>query len=234
MSESASSHRVAEAPSSDPPALGSRDNWWGDTTDQNTDTDTDDRVDDTHNTNRPDPNNPAEIIAHTILRETATMICATNLRDEPYLDDVEDLTHDERKVAEAFAALDGERYGKYALHTDNEAVEMTDPAIRLGQHAPEKSLVGEYGCERHRKRYNPATGYVSGGETTGVLIQDRPWGELREVIEQWLRGVAARESSGLTTNDVDDALQFAKRLKKNVDHNGLRDVDIMTKVVERV
>ena len=79
MSETASNSPLADA-LSDEQRLGSRDNWWGEDS-NDTDNATADR--DGHNTNRPDPNNPAEIIAHSILRETATMICATTLRDEP-------------------------------------------------------------------------------------------------------------------------------------------------------
>jgi len=220
MSRPASDTQRAAALSDDQ-ELGSRDDWWGET-------DTESETDDSnhHNSNRPDPNNPAEIIAQSILRETATMICATTLRDKPGIEG--------GQTAQLFAFLDGEEFDPLALHTENKAVELTDPAIRLGNHAPESSLVGEFGCERHRKRYNPESGYITGNETTGVLIQDRPCDELLTVIELWLRGVAAREDNGVAESDVDDALTFAERLKQNVDHNGLRDVDIVSKVVDRV
>ena len=194
-----------------------RNNWWGESDDDTLDENTDhDRV---------DPNDPAEIIAHKILRETATVVCATTLLDSP---------KPPTRTAELFAFLDGETWDKYALHTENESIELTDPTIRLGQHAPDSTLVGEYGCERHRKRYNPETGYITGGETTGVLIQDRPRDELLSVIENWLRGVAARGDNGIREGDVDEGLVYAERLKENAHHNGFRDVDIMAKVVSKV
>jgi len=228
MSQSSSSHRVADAASTDDrPALGSRDNWWGDPRDNN------DEVDADEDAERADPNNPSEIVAHRLLRETATMICASTLRDDPTID-TEGLDRGQTQTTELFSFLDGETWNDNALHTENKAVELTDPAIRLGQHNPESSLVGEWGSERHRKRYNAVTGYISGNETTGVLIQDRPLDELMVVIEQWLRGVAARGKKGLTDSTIRETLDLARGLKKNTHQNGMRDVDIMAKVVEKV
>lgn len=219
MSQSATSTPVAEALSTDEAeALGSRDNWWGDS--DTATTDTPDEIE------RVDPNNPAEIVAHKILRETGTMICAATLRDEPGIEGGE--------TAALFAFLDGETWDKYAMHTENKAVELSAPAVRLGIHDPDSSLVGEWGTERHRKRINPETGYLSGGETTGVLIQDRPTDELVSVVEDWVRGVAARDGNGLTEDDVDEAVAYTERLKENTNHNGMRDVDIVEKVVAKV
>jgi hypothetical protein len=207
---------VAEALSEDV-SLGDRSDWWGGS---------DDTDDSEVDHERVDPNDPAEIIAHSILRETATMICAATLKDEPGIEG--------GHIAKLFAFLDGETWNDDALHTENKAVELTDPSIRLGNHAPNSSLVGEFGCERHRKRYNPEVGYITGGETTGVLIQDRPIDELVDVVEQWARGVATRDKNGVSESDVDDAVAYARRLKENSHHNGFRDADIMAKVVERV
>jgi|AntDeeMinimDraft_4_1070355.scaffolds.fasta_scaffold00712_7 hypothetical protein len=216
MTSTVTSTRVADALADDK-RLGSRDNWWGDSDEDSEHADLD--------VDRPDPNDPAEIIAHKLLRETATIICKSTLEDDP---------KPPCRTAELFAFLDGETWDKYALHHENTVVELTDPVIRLGNHAPDSMLAGEWGTERHRKRYNPETGYITGDETTAVLIQDRPCDELLAVIEQWLYGFAARPKSGLTQSDVDEALQYAKRLKQNAHHNGFRDVDIMAKVVARI
>jgi len=213
---------VAEALSEDV-SLGDRSDWWGESDDTDTDTNA---VDNETDHERVDPNDPAEIIAHSILRETATMICAATLKDDPGIEG--------GRTAKLFAFLDGETWNDDALHTERKAVELTNPAIRLGEHDPDSSLVGEWGCERHRKRFNPETGYISGNETTGVLIQDRPRDELLDVIEDWLRGVAARDDNGIREGDVDEGLVYAERLKENAHHNGFRDVDIMAKVVSKV
>ena len=231
MSQSASSNAVAEALSSDH-QLGSREDWWYDDLHGDTDIDTEPLA--IGEVDRPDPNNPAGIIAHAILRETATILCGESLDGEPYLDNVGDLAHDQRKVAEAFAALDGERYGEYATHDENEEVELTDPTIRLGNTAPESTLVGEWGVERYRKRINPQTGYITGNETTYVAIKKRPLPKIMAVIEGWLRGVAARDDSGLTESEIQDLLDLARSLKKNQHQNKKDDFDIVEKVVERV
>jgi hypothetical protein len=218
MSQSAPNSRVAEALSDDQD-LGSREDWWGD---PRTEDERRKEVD------CADPNDPAEIIAHKLLRETATVICAATLQDD---------TWNGGRMAELFAFHLGQEDDferNHAIHHQNEAIELTDPAIRLGNHDPNSSVVGESGTERHRKRYNALTGYISGNETTRVLIQDRPLEDLMIVIEQWLRGVAARSEFGISEREVDECLNLARGLKKNTHQNGFRDVDIMAKVVDKV
>jgi len=223
MSQSAThSRRAAALSDEDERALGSREDWWGDPRDDS------EQVENSTDTERTDPNDPAEIIAHKLLRETATILCAETYSGEPW---------NGGRLAEQFAWLDGDHDNferNHAVHHTNRAIELTDPAVRLGQHDPDSSLVGEWGCERHRKRINAVTGYITGNETTSVLIQDRPLAELMVVIEQWLRGVAARGNSGLTESDVQETLDMARGLKKNTHRNGMRDVDIMAKVVSKV
>jgi hypothetical protein len=218
MSEAANTSPVAEALSSDE-SLGSRDDWWHD--EQIEDGAADESGPEPE---RVDPNNPNEIVAHQLLRETGTMLCASTLFDDPGLEG--------GQTAELFVWLDDEDvdFDPLALHTENKPVGLTDPAVRLGQHDTHSSLVGEWGTERHRKRFNPETGYLSGDETTKVIIQDRSVAEFMSVVENWLRG----QQRELRDCEIEESLNLARRLKKNTQQNGMRDVDILTRVVEKV
>jgi len=111
------SHNVAAALSRNhETALGCRDDWWHES-----------RAKEDHEpsrTDRPDPNDPATIIAHQILRETGTMLCATTLLEQPW---------NGGRMAELFAwcfddeLIDGRGY---MLHYENKAIELTEPTLR--------------------------------------------------------------------------------------------------------
>jgi hypothetical protein len=144
-------------------------------------------------------------VAFNLLRETTTILCGTTLDDDPDDD-------------------------PHSIPTENRPIELTDPAIRLGNHALDSNLPGELGTERHRKRFNPETGYITGGETTHVDIEKRPLPQLMELVEEWVRGVAARKHSGIRESDIQEVLDLARRLKKNQHNNSKDDLDIVSKV----
>jgi hypothetical protein len=183
-----------------------RHNWWGDT-----DTDADASVDDE---DRADPNDPNALIAHELLLDTATMLCKTTLLEDPW---------NGGRMAEAIALVlddDPEFDGRHdQLHRQNEEVELTEPCIR-----PPTETVRD---QRHRKRMNEETGYITGGETTGVIIQDRPLEEFMSVVHIWLEG----RRGELLDREKREARQLAARLKQQGE---LRDVDVLTKVVAYV
>jgi hypothetical protein len=168
---------------------------------------------------RPDPNDPAEIVAHQVLRETGTMVCATTLYDPPWRGG---------RMAELFAWLfedeliDG---GEGAMHRENRPVELTDPDIKLPKRTP--GTRPDAGCERHRRRYNPETGYINGGETTASVIQRRPCEEFMEVVDEYL-GIQP-----LFGDEVEDLREYARRLKGQQHHNGMDDEEILSRVIRK-
>jgi hypothetical protein len=218
---STANDRVAEA-LSEKKALGDRSNWFG-----NNEVDTDDPQDPD---DRPDPNDPNEIVAYKFLLDHATMNCRSTLEDEPTLGDCEGLEYEQRLTAQLFASLDGETWGKYATHDENKAVELTDPCIRLGQTDTDASVVGEWGTERHRKRINPETGYITGDETTSIAVEQFDLATFMELTEMWLRD----QQRELREAEIQDALNLARGLKKNTEQNKKNDVEILGMVVDRV
>lgn len=183
-----------------------RDNWWGDNETGAVAAVEDDR--------RADPNDPNELIAHELLLDTATMLCKTTLLEEPW---------NGGRMAEAIALVlddDPDHDGRhYQMHKEQGETELTDPVIR-----PPTETVRD---QRHRKRMNEEAGYITGGETTGVIIQDRPLEEFMSVVQIWLSG----RRGELLEEEKREARQLAARLK----HQGeMRDVDVLTKVVASV
>ncbi|WP_049980252.1 hypothetical protein [Halolamina rubra] len=183
-----------------------RDNWWGDA-----DIDADSRV---NAANRPDPNDPNELIAHRLLRDTASMLCKTTLLEEPW---------NGGRLAEAIALVfddDPDFDGRsQVMHYRQEPVELTDPEVR-----PPTATARD---QRHRKRINREAGYISGGHSTGVLIQDRPLDAFMSVVQLWLAG----RRTDLLESEKREARQLAARLKQQGE---LRDVDVLTRVIESV
>lgn len=202
-----------------------RHNWWGESDDDQDHEYTDPRDNPDNNPGvagnwRPDPNDPASIIAHKLLRETGTMVCSTTLREEPW---------NGGRMAELFALLEGEEdefERNYSMHHRNEAVELTDPAIKL----PKKTPNGpDGGCERHRRRFNPDTGYINGGETTTTHIQKRPLPAFMGVVEDYLD----LQGEVLFESDKQDVRNFARSLKCDPENDD-NDKEMMTRVVRKV
>jgi hypothetical protein len=196
-------------------------NWYGDDDDQEASyddpEDNPERNPGVGGTWRPDPNDPAEIVAHQILRETGTLLCATQLYEPPW---------NGGRTAELFAWLfedeliDG---GEGALHRENRPVELSDPSIKLPKQTPGDRP--DTGCERYRRRVNPETGYINGGESTAIVIQRRPCDEFMAVVDEYL-GLQP-----LFDREIEDLRQYARRLKGQQHHNGMSDKDILSRVI---
>jgi len=180
-----------------------RHNFWGE---EDSNSDADDGVDD-----RADPNDPNALIAHELLLDTATMLCKTTLLEKPW---------NGGRLAEAIALVlddDPDFDGRHEqMHRKNGEVELSEPCIR-----PPTETVRD---QRHRKRMNEEMGYITGGETTGVIIQDRPLEEFMSVVHIWLEG----RRGELLDREKREARQMAARLKQQGE---MRDVDVLTKVV---
>lgn len=114
-----------------------------------------------------------------------------------------------------------------SLEEADEEIELTDPCLYIGRSGSEQSKPGEYGQQPRRRRYNPETGYISGGETTATVVADRPESEFLQIVDAWLEYLGHR----LPAAHRDRLRQRALRLKRAGD---LSDVTIMTKLVRCV
>jgi len=172
-----------------------------------------------HHHFKPDDKN--EQIAHSLLRESATMLCYRTLFLPAW---------NGGRLAELCAwlfegrCIDGR--GE-AMHKEKREVELTDPELHIPKNASDEFGTHEYGQYRHRRRVNPETGYISAGESTSVHIQDRPEEQFLTLVREWLH---ARDGE-LWDWQREQTIQYARRLKRGGDEG---DVDVLTKVVKKV
>ena len=199
-------------------ALGARSDWWGETDESNRDPadgatpDERDRDWGLHHHFK-GPQDRDAIVAFGLLRKSGTMLCGEQLHIPAWQGG---------DLAEAIALVlddDPEFEGherSLRLNYENKETELTEPSIR-----PPSETVRD---QRHRKRYNPETGAISGTKLgTWCELQDRPAEELFEIVD------VAIEIYDPLASEADDALDIAKRLKH--DPNGPGDHAIMTAVV---
>jgi hypothetical protein len=159
----------------------------------------------------------AEWIAHGILRETARLLCARTALEEPWAGG--DLAEAVALVLDDDSGHDGRAS---ETHTENREVELSDPTMVLGRSAGAGWGIREYGQYRRRRRINPETGYISGGESTGVLIADRPLPAFMAVVNLVLM-------SNVTGPDEATEIRAWARAEKQAGQQ--RDVDILSGVL---
>lgn len=177
--------------------LGARENYWGEDLSSDTSDHEDPDRDYGHAHRFKPPQNRNALLAHKLLRDSATMYCAETLYGDP--DD------------------------PWALHSENEAVELTDPEHHVPKGASSTFGSAEAGQYRHRARVNEEAGYLSGPEgTTSVVIADRPTDEFLDVVESAIRVFDPRPSVECEVRDRAGALKAAGEM---------RDVDVMERVV---
>ena len=157
-----------------------------------------------------------ESLAHDCLRSVARLLCSTTLFKAP-----------DRGLEPLFAwLLDDEdlveEHDPYALHSENREVELTDPELHIPRSMPDQWANVDYGQYRHRRRVNEETGYVTGGESTGVYIADSPEPVFMEAVEIFLIGQDFMERR------EQELRGYARSLKRE---GQLRDVDILEKVI---
>lgn len=161
-------------------------------------------------------NDPAEQIAHKIMRRFREPLCKTHAVAPPW---------NGGRMAELFAWLfEGECIeGRgEALHHENRHVELTDPDLYLPP-ADGPGAATEY----HAARYNPETGYVGWGETTGTYWADGSEDELLTMVVDHL----ARTRPSLRDEYRDDVLDYVRRLKRQGDHS---DLQILIRTVRHI
>ena len=156
----------------------------------------------------------ADWLAHQLLRRTGRLLCATTLFAPP-----------DRGVEPLFAWLFDDELVAHdpdAMHHENAEIELTDPIVRLGRIAGEEFGTAEYTQQRHRRRVNLEYGYLSGGESTGVIIADRPMDAFLEVVDIYL------EIKSLDFERTAELRELARREKQAGER---RDVDILARVI---
>lgn len=164
----------------------------------------------------------AEWLAHKILKESGTLICARTLLDDPYAP----------RSAVLIGWLEGAPTDAVtgdpgALHDQRGEVALTEPVVRLPAQASDGSrAVVAAANGRHRARVNDASGYIA-GEGTGALIQDRPAGEFMDVIEDLLARAAFE--LGASASERRALRERARRLKRSGEW---RDVDIVEAILD--
>ena len=156
----------------------------------------------------------ADWLAHQLLRRTGRLLCATTLFGTP-----------DRGLEPLFAWLyddDLVDHDPLAMHHENGEVELTDPIVRLGRVGGEEFGTTEYTSERYQKRVNPEHGYISGGESTGVIIGDRPTAAFLEVVDIYL------DVKDIEWGRAAELRELAEREKEAGER---RDVDILSRVI---
>ena len=107
---------------------------------------------------------------------------------------------------------------------EGEAIELTDPELWLPQ---SRAGIEEFGQKPHRHRYNPETGYINWGETTGVSLSSATTEELLEAARLFC---AARESPSWEREAL---LAYIERRKRNPDDEA-DDQTILTDGIRKV
>ena len=201
-------------------ALGARGDWWGETDEVESNQDAQsiamvherDRDWGVHHSFKP-PQDRDAIVAFGLLRKSGTMLCGEQLHIPSWQGG--DLAEAIALVLDDDPEFDG--YGEsLRLAYENKQVELTEPSIR-----PPSDTVRD---QRHRKRYNPETGAISGTKLgTWCELKDRSAEELFGIVE------TAIEIYDPLPGETDGALEIAKTLKNDPDGPG--DHAIMTAVV---
>lgn len=163
--------------------------------------------------------NKHEWLAFKILKQTGRALCSTTLFRPP-----------DRGLGEwgdAFSlVMDGEPvdHDPAAMHHENHELELSDPTLRIPKTASARYGETDYGVFRTRRRHTE-TGYISGGESTGIVIADRPLPAFMNVVET----VLLLREAHLSERQLRDLREWAAELKRGADET--RDTDILAKIL---
>jgi hypothetical protein len=172
------------------PALGSRDNWWGD--------DTDEDVSGGHS--EASGTDAAEQLARRYALRFEEPIC-TRTRDEPGWNG--------GRLAELVAwlcddeCIDGRGH---QLHNEQTTRGLTGPVLPMPRQFDAGSRIIEYGAHRCRRRYNPETGYINWGETTGTGIPEFDHDTYQLCVDTYLA------ERGVRITQIDEYLEYAEQV----------------------
>jgi len=157
-------------------------------------------------------------LAFKILKQTGRVLCATTLFAPPDRPDVAPWTPALSLIFDD-EPLDIE-HDPDAIHERNREVELTDSEVVVPKSAPEQW--GGVAYAGYSGRTNPETGYLSGGESTGCVIADRPLPEFMHVVETVLA------LAQLPPQRHEETRAYAEQLKREGE---LRDRDILARVL---
>jgi len=85
----------------------------------------------------------------------------------------------------------------------NREIELTPPCL----YPPDDPVASQ----RHAVRYNPERGYISGGESTWVKLDDRPRAEFMEIVETCIE--LWKQECGLSKPECDALREKARTMK---------------------
>jgi len=208
------------------PALGSRKNFF--------ETDEEDYADESEETlNGPRPQDvdrdwgvrhtfhhgttKAEYVAHSLLKQSATVLCPVTLHAPPN-------RGKEPLFNFLFGDADELEHDPDALHTEREAVELSDPELHVPKEFPDGFAPDESVQYRLRRRYNDEYGYVS----FGGKIANRPTDEFMEIVDSVLDYLVGRDDTALDRETADGIREGALHCKLDGE---MDDVEIMEEVV---
>ena len=166
-----------------------RDNFWGK---DESSSDPDNEI--------PDANDPAEYIAFQELLTFVHPICERNINVDPW---------NGGALAEGMAWLFEDEHidGRGdELHHKNKFVELSDPELYLPKQVERNGRYIEYCQNRHRRRYNPETGYINWGESTTTGLPEVGYDIYWQAVHNYL----ARRDIRVTR--IEEYLQHAKRV----------------------
>ena len=181
-----------------PTALGSRENFWGQEqngTQQHT------------GHSELAGTEEAEYIARQLVQSFVEPICTTTLDETP-----------NRGFAPHFAYIfDGEPLGKGsdldAMHKENRAVELSEPCFHIPKQHDTGNRIVENRQHRHRRRYNPETGYINWGETTSTGIPHFQYEVYDQCVNNYLsnrlRNALDSDGDGLTITKIEEYQEHA-------------------------
>lgn len=156
-------------------------------------------------------------IAHDILKASGRLLCSTTLTKPP------DRGWSPHMAAEGYA--NAPDHDPTAMHHERRDAELSEPRVPLGKTAGEDWGTAEYGHTGHDHRVTEEVGYFSGGESTGIIIADRPTEEFLAVIDLV---VATKD---LRPSVADHVRAFAREQKE---HGQKHDKDLLRDVLARI
>lgn len=206
--------------SDESPTLGCRENFWGQVSSTG---DTEESTAESHSdTGKMDSvgTTKAEYLAHSILKESGTILCPTALKDPA-----------NREYPAMFEWLFQDAclldHDPEAIHKEQQAIEITDPELYIPREFPDGFAPMESGQYRHRRRYNTEHGYVS----FGGIIANRPTDEFMEVIDTLLDFVVRRDEIALQESKAKKYRRDAIRMKSKGE---MHDVSILETILADV
>ena len=93
-----------------------------------------------------------------------------------------------------------------SLDERGEEIELSDPEMYLPKQIERSCYRIEYRQHRHRRRYNPETGWINWGETTSTVVPEVGKQIYMQAVENYLCDRGVRHSN------IDAWRQYAERL----------------------